>query len=227
MIFFESGELKDYKARLLDREISIVNSERSNIWADNFLKPVIGSPKFKWKKIKLTIEYSGSVQEIENNKAIIHSKIDNHFIRFKDISGVRYFVLVDGSPSISNNYHDMFQSLTYNLMGYAEKEMETAVNLTGSSSVVMADEMILESPATIEVSGNNSVVVEINDDKFEVSGIGSMSVFIGEGKVTKGNANHWDSVDFKRFPKVKAGENVVKITPSTAKVKLKFRGLLR
>lgn len=227
MIIFESGELKNYKARLLDREISIVNPERSNIWADNFLKPVIGSPKFKWKKIKLTIEYSGSVQEIETNKAIIQSKIDNSFIRFKDISGVRYFVIVDGSPSIINNYHGRFQSLTYSLMGYAEKEMEMNIDLTGSSSVVMADEMILESPATIEVSGNNSVVVEINNDRFEVNGIGATSVLIGEGKVTKGGVNHWDSVNFKRFPKVKAGENIVKITPSTAKVRLKFRGLLR
>lgn len=228
MIKFESGDLKGYKARLLDRQILPANPERANIWADGFLKPRIGKAKYKWKKINLTVEYSGtSVKEIEDNKAVVQDKLDNSYIRFADIPAVRYFVILEGEPSISTNYHGRFQAISYNLLGYAEDENETVRNLTGATNTITLDNKTLETPAIIEVSGNNTVVVKINEDIFDVKAIGTTKVIIGDGKVMKNNSNHWNNVDFGRFPRLRAGANTIEITPATAKVTLKYRRRLK
>ena len=229
MVLFENGtNLKDYDARLRDRVISTVTPERSRVWGDGFKKPFISKPLYKWKKILIAIEFKGDQLQIEENKVLIQEQLDNKIIRFSDLSGIRYVMSIDGDPSIKDNIHRKYQTVEYSLIGYAEEESLKIIKMTGKGSEkIIASDLILESEAVLKIKGSNTATVKIGDDVFEVSDIGSGTVVIGEGKVLKNGLNHWNKANFKKFPKIKAGSNVITYTPTTAEIVIEYRGRLR
>lgn len=223
MIIFDNGmTLKNINARLREREIGPAEMIKPAIWGNTMARPYAGKTKFKGKTLKLSIEFKGSNQlQIELNKSAAALLLDGRFIRFTDMQGWRFYCLLNGEPSISDTIEGRYQTLNYSITGYFETaEIMTAYPVNG---IIYASEVYGETPATIEVSGADSVTVNLGADTFIINSIGAGVVKIGDGKALKNGVNHWQNVTLNHWPRVTA-ETPITFTPAGATVKVTYRG---
>lgn len=227
MIKFDDGTgIGMFNARLREREIFPAAIDKPVLWTPGTLRPYAGRSRFTWKKINLSIEFSGGGDQftIEANKGSFINYFDGRFITFDDIPGWRFFVVIDGEPSLVDTFRGHYQTMNVSLLGY----METATELTGlvTGGVIRPNNTNTETPATITISGADVVTVTLGAETFKVTNIGAGTVTIGDGKVLKNGVNHWQYTELTKFPRLLPGPNTFTKTPAGAIVTVKYRGRL-
>lgn len=223
--FYDGVTLAYFKARLRKREILPASVERVVDWRPGSVNPFLSKSRYTWKKINLSIEIYGDeyAPGIESAKGNFAEYFNGKFITFSDMTDWRFFVVLDGEPSVSDTFNALYQTIDFSLIGY----QETAHELSGtviSGKIFAMNTTVEEIPATLTVSGADTVTVKLGDDTFIIKNIGTGTVTIGGGKVLKNGVNHWEHVEMARFPRLKKGDNTFSKTPTTATVTVKYRG---
>lgn len=223
--FYDGKKLNQFKSRLRGREILPATVERVIDWRPGTTNPFVSKSRYTWKKINLSIEIRGdeSAAEIETAKANLTKYFNGQFITFDDMPEWRFFVVLDGEPVISDNYHALYQTIDFSLLAYMETANEITAGVAGGM-IWAGNTTVEEIPATIEVRGADTIAVNLGDDTFVISNIGDGTVTIGGGKVLKDGVNHWEHVEMTSFPRLKNGYTEYSKSPTWAVVTVKYRG---
>lgn len=228
MITFHDGKkLNQFKSRLRGREILPATVERVIDWRPGATNPFVSKSRYTWKRINLSIEIRGdeNAAEIEIAKASLARYFNGQFITFDDMPAWRFFVVLDGEPAISDNYRALYQTIDFSLLAYMETADEITAGVAGG--VIWAGNTTVEEiPATIEARGADTITVNLGDDTFVISNVGTGTVTIGGGKVLKDGVNHWEHVEMTSFPRLKNGYTTFSKSPTAAFVVVKYRGRL-
>lgn len=78
--------ISQYKAKLLERNISIASVNNKNVWNANFLMPIEGKYKYSYKVIKLKFDIKAdNSSELELIKSKLIKSLEKATIKFDDI----------------------------------------------------------------------------------------------------------------------------------------------
>ena len=225
--FYDGKKLNQLNSRLRGREILPATVERVIDWRPGATNPFVSKNRYTWKKINISIEIrgDGNATEIETAKANLTRYFNGQFITFDDMPAWRFYVVLDGEPSISDNYNALYQTIDFSLLAYMETANEITAGVAGGM-IWAGNTMVEEIPATIEARGADTITVNLGDDTFVISNVGTGTVTIGGGKVLKDGVNHWEHVEMTSFPRLKNGYTTFSKSPTAAFVVVKYRGRL-
>ena len=105
--------ISQYKAKLLERNISVANVNNKNLWDANFLMPVEGKYKYSYKVVRLKFDIKAdNSSELELYKSKLTKELEKATIKFDDID--YYFIgYYSETPTIerisknNNQYHQI------------------------------------------------------------------------------------------------------------------------
>lgn len=208
--------ITNFKARLMERNISHSNIEVSNEWLNGAISPVI-NPKltYKYKKLNFTLDIiCKNADELEEVKSKLIKELTLSTIKFSDIQ-YYYTGFLSEEPELTYVTKGN-EIIKYTLLVIAEKEEVTEpISLINNSFTINVNGDYY-SPAIVEITPTQSMI------NLEITGLGEDSIVIKNlnrdekiildgisGSVTVNGKNKFADTDLWNFPYLSPGANTI------------------
>ena len=228
--FLDTGKvLADFGARLRSREVAVASLNVQHVWPMSAYTPYI-SDRFKsyWKRMVLTIELKGTWAQIESNKADLVHQLSNGRLSFFDELDKAYLYVLDGAPSMSDQYDGQFETLTITLKTAKEDAYEATEDLTDGQSLTLTYvDTVLPLRTVFELTGTGTATITLNGQTITADELTGAVRIIGDGRITEGGVNMWEHTQLPggAFPELLPGDNTLSVSGTSLRVRTKRRYL--
>ncbi|MDU1412765.1 MAG: phage tail protein [Clostridium sp.] len=219
----------NYKARLMDREISSSDFEINNYWDNNLLEPIIINDERKtYKALTMKIDIlCKNADELEKMKSSLIKELQVSTIKFDDIT-TKYKGFISDSPSYSYISKGN-EIMTVKMLVYSfDDEIEETLNKVSAKNINVKGNIIV--PAILEVTPSiNLIDLKINglsEDLIVLKNLrqGKKIIVNGEdGTVIEEGINKFGDTDMWEFPRLKPGLNTVKVNANSCDITVKYK----
>lgn len=222
-------DLSTFNAKLVGRTLESSETLVDNEWSEKSLLPFIGDSEYKYKKLRLDVEFKGNFGVTNLNKSKLLKElticsISEIGLGANTLSGF----VVSHSIKVENN---LYHRVEYELNVLEEMEQVNKLFMNGNEVTpypyTLDNPGTGVSPAEVEVIAPTEGKVELilNGSTFTLNNMKAntprkISV---EAGVFEGATNKFDDTIFKEFPKIKSGSNTIKVTPENTQIKITYK----
>lgn len=222
-------DIKNFKAKLMSRNINSAEVEIFNYWGTNITNPISckkGVNKFKVLNLTLDILCSNA-NELETMKSNLIKQFENATIKFDDID-----YLYKGFMNEAPSYKYIMKGneiVDIEMLVIAEKDYVTeAMNRIISKTINVTGN--IETPALIEIIPSISLVdltlTGFDEDPIKIKNLvaGKKIIINGEdGIVTVDGVNKYADTEMWNFPSLKPGANIITVDKSSVDITIKYK----
>jgi len=221
--------IKNFKAKLMSRNISSAEVDIFNYWGTNNLNPIFykkGKNKFKVLNITLDIICSDA-NELETMKGNLIKQFENATIKFDDIE---YFYR--GFIVKEPNYKYIMkgnETVDIQMFVIVEKTQVTEmINRITSKTINVSGN--LETPVILEVTPSIDLI------DLTINGLDEEAIILKnlkankklivngeEGTVTVDGINKYGDTDMWGFPRLKPGANTITVSKNNVDITIKYK----
>lgn len=230
IMLINNKNISEFNAKLLSRSISNADFNITNEWLNNSINPLISKNyHYKYKKLKFSLDIKcNSASELEAMKSNLFKELAISTIKFSDINYYyNGFVTSISEPSFIT---EVFETIIFEMLVIAEgKEIIKNMKLGDTTCTFNVDGNQV-TPAIVEIIPNVSLIdltlEGLSEDPIILKNLKMNEVFILDGvkgKVTCNGANRLNDTDFWEFPKLKPGQNTMKINKANCTINVKYK----
>lgn len=227
-MLINNKNISEFKAKLLSRSISNADFNITNEWISNSINPLISKDyNYKYKKLKFSLDIKcNNASELETMKSNIFKELAISTIKFSDINYYYDgFVTNISEPTFIT---EVFESITFEMFVIAHgKEIIKNIKLGDTTYIFNVDGNQV-TPAMVEIIPNidliNLTLEGLSEDPIVLKNLkGGETINIGNGKVTAGGKSKINDVDMWEFPRLKPGQNTIKINKANCDINIKYK----
>lgn len=220
--------ISQYKAKLLERNISVASVDNKNVWNTNFLMPVECMYKYSYKVIRLKFDIKADdSSELELIKSKLIKSLEKATIKFDDInySFIGYYSEIPTIERISKN-NDTLELNFYCYMCNAE----TFIKISDTDNHTINNNGTSITPCYLEIiptfSYSSLTITGLSDDPIKINNITANKKIIIDGytnKIAEDGVNKFNDVELFEFPRLTPGNNTIKISDDRATLTVKWK----
>lgn len=227
-MLINNKNITEFKSKLLSRSISNADFNITNEWISNSINPLISKDyNYKYKKLKFSLDIKcNNASELETMKSNLFKELAISTIKFSDINYYYDgFVTNISEPTFIT---EVFESITFEMFVIAQgKEIIKNIKLGDTTYIFNVDGNQV-TPAMVEIIPNidliNLTLEGLSEDPIILKNLkGGETINIGNGKVTAGGKSKINDVDIWEFPKLKPGQNTIKINKANCAINIKYK----
>jgi phage-related protein len=222
-------DIKNFKAKLMSRNISSAEVDIFNYWGTNSINPLFFKRgKRKFKVLEMTLDLlCNNDDELETMKSNLINKLESGTIKFEDID-YYYRGFINGEPSFKyimkgNEIADI------KMLVIAEKAQVTeTMNRVLSKTINVIGNT--ETPAIVEVTPSIDLI------DLTINGLDEEAIILKnlkankklivngeEGTVTVDGINKYGDTDMWGFPRLKPGANTITVSKNNVDITIKYK----
>lgn len=224
-------DINTYGAKLVSRSLESAETIVDNEWSEKSLVPFIdNNPEYKYKKLRVGIEFKGNFATTNLNKSKLLKEITNCVITEIGLgTNTLTGFLVAHAVKVENGF---YQVIEYELLVIEEMLEISNVGTMTNGVFKFTNLGTGTTPVTLEItttaSGNCTMKINEATSYEQVFILNNMTANIARkisvsSGIFEGTTNKFGDTIFKEFPKFTPGENSIKIEPTTATVKATYK----
>lgn len=227
-MLINNKNISEFNAKLLSRSISNADFSITNEWLNNSINPLISKNyHYKYKKLKFSLDIKcNSASELEIMKSNLFKELAISTVKFSDID--YYYNGFVKSISEPGFITEVFETISFEMLVIAEgKEIIKNMKLGDTTCTFNADGNQF-TPAIVEITPNVSLIdltlEGLSEDPIILKNLkGEETIYIGNGKVIAGGKSKMNDVEMWEFPKLKPGQNIIKINKANCTINIKYK----
>ena len=220
--------ISNFKAKLMDRNISNAEFNVVNDWSTSSLNPVISDKfEYKYKTLSLTLDIvCNNADELETMKSNLIKQLTISTIKFDDISK-KYTGFICESPSYSYTMPGNEIMNVKMLVYCTDDEVTESINRVLSKTINVKGNT--DTPCIVEIIPSidtiDLVINGLSDDPITIKNLkaGQKIIINGEdGTVLQNGANKFGDTDMWEFPRLKPRANTITVSRNNVDINIKY-----
>lgn len=221
-------DIANFKAKLLDRNISSADFSINNYWGNSLLPTISAKYNHTYKMLSLKFDViCSNSNELETMKSNLCKQLEIATIVFDDINKT-YIGFCDDVPSYSYVMPGN-EIMEANLLVYCygEEKSEMLNRLTSKTINVVGNQ---ETPCIVEITPSISlvdlIITGLADDPIIIKNLTADKKIIinGEdGTVLENGINKFGDTDLWEWPRLKAGSNSITVSKNSCDITIKYK----
>lgn len=222
-------DIKNFKTKLMSRNISSSEVEMFNYWGTNSINPLfVKRGKRKFKVLDMTLDIlCNNADELETMKSNLINQLESGTIKFKDID-YYYRGFINEEPSFKyimkgNEIADI------KMLVIAEKDYKAElINRITSKTINIIGNQV--TPAIVEIIPSIALVDltldGLGEDPIKIKNlVANKKIIINgeDGTVLQEGANKYGDTEMWNFPSLKPGSNTIKVDKSSVDITIKYK----